>query len=163
MGDIFDAAFGISIHQVLFKIMEDASWHTFVSLTKQTRNMLVFNQSWQSFPRNVWMGVSVNRREDLHRIDDLRATDAAVKFVSFEPLYEDLKGVDLSGIQWVIVGAQRRPDLQPKFRWVERVVDEAERVGATVFLKNNLSLDALDAHSIPHFTRRQELPEAAKP
>lgn len=157
MGDIFDSAFSITFHTALFCIMIKASWHTFVVLTKQPQNI----PKELIVPRNVWLGVSVNCKADLWRIDRLRATSAALKFVSFEPLYEDLGAVDLSGIDWVIVGAQRRPDVQPEWKWLEPLLDEAERVGAPVFLKNNLSLVALDALSIPSFQRRQEIPVVA--
>lgn len=149
MGDIFDSAFGICMLQQLFEIMELASWHTFLCLTKQSRNMLTFNRNWQRFPVNVWMGVSVNNVRDIERIRDLQQTDALVKFVSFEPLFADLKGVDLSGIDWIIVGAQKRPDVQPKRAWVLDLEKVARAAGAKIFRKNNLS----------GFSRLQEIPE----
>jgi protein gp37 len=164
MGDLFDSAFSITFHQQLFEIMARASWHTFVVLTKQSQNMRTFveNWAWSDVPINVWLGVSVNRKEDLHRIDDLKVTSAVVKFVSFEPLYEDLGDVDLSGIDWVIIGAQRRPNMQPTFNAVKSVISQAQTDGAKVFLKNNLDLNGLNKwrdwgqRELPFL---QELPE----
>lgn len=156
MGDIFDAAFSINMNQLLFSKMEKAFWHTFVCLTKQSKNLLTFNQNWQSFPENIWMGVSVNRREDVHRIEDLKATDAKVKFVSFEPLYEEVTDLhhswlDLKGIDWIIIGAQKRPNLQPEQDWVSNLLSFAVTAGVKVFLKNNLAC-------IDQFGRLQEVP-----
>jgi protein gp37 len=85
-----------------------------------------------------------------------------VKFVSFEPLYEDLGDVDLSGIDWVIIGAQRRPNMQPTFNAVKSVISQAQTDGAKVFLKNNLDLNGLNKwrdwgqRELPFL---QELPE----
>jgi len=133
-GDIFDSNFSIVGNQQVFSIIEQATQHTFVSLTKQSKNMLMFNRNWQTFPSNLWLGVTVNRKEDLHRIEDLKLTDARIKFVSFEPLYEDLSDADLRGIDWIIVGAQTRPKLYPKYNWVLALLQKQ----LPVFLKNNL-------------------------
>jgi protein gp37 len=153
MGDLFDSAFNITVHQQLFGVMAQASWHTFLVLTKQSKNMLTFVDDWMSPPANAWLGVSVNRKQDLYRIDNLLATEAEVKFVSFEPLYEDLGPVDLSGIDWVIIGAQRRPTIQPEKNWVANLIMKGMDAGAAIFLKNNLAC-------INEFSRRlQEIPE----
>lgn len=61
-----------------------------------------------------------------------------MKFVSFEPLYEDLSFVDLQGIDWIIVGAQTRPNLQPRPEWVGSLALNASKSGIPVFMKNNL-------------------------
>jgi protein gp37 len=138
MGDLFDSGFDV-VHRELFRVMAKASWHTFLVLTKQSRNMRVFFEDCVKLPGNVWLGVSVNTRLDLLRIEDLKATDARVKFVSFEPLYEDLGDVDLQGIDWIVIGAQTRPDLQPRPEWVDRLALTANDAGVPVFVKNNLA------------------------
>jgi protein gp37 len=138
MGDMFDAAFSISLNQRIISIIEQAMQHTFLCLTKQSKNLLTFNDNWQAFPQNLWMGVTVNRKEDLHRIEDLKQTDAKVKFVSFEPLYEDLGTVDLREINWVIIGAQTRPKLLPQKEWVDQIDNQATLKNIPVFFKNNL-------------------------
>jgi protein gp37 len=140
MADPFDSGFGICSNQSLFDVMQKASWHRFLCLTKQSENMKVFARDWQVIPDNVCMGVSVNRVTDLHRIDDLREINAKVKCVSAEPLLEDLaRSIDLSGINWLIVGAQTRPNLQPDEKWVHDLINKAGFMGIPVFLKNNLS------------------------
>ena len=138
MGDLFDSAFSISFHLQLFGVMAEAYQHSFICLTKQSRNMLNFVENWSNVPRNVWLGVSVNRKEDLHRIDDLRAADAAVKFVSFEPLYEDLGIIDFEGIDWIIIGGQTRPEVLPDRSWVQTLMMQAREMEIPVFVKNNL-------------------------
>jgi protein gp37 len=136
-------------------VMRKTPQHTYVSLTKQARVMHSFGciPLLTCFPENVWLGVSVNLKADLWRIEELKRTNhAGLKFVSFEPLYEDLGAVDLSGIDWVIVGAQRRPTVQPKQEWVANLISVALRAGAKIFLKNNLAC-------IDQFGRLQEIPE----
>lgn len=137
-GDLFDSEFGIVANQQIFGIIEQAKQHTFVCLTKQSKNMLVFNQDWQVFPPNLWMGVTVNLEEDLCRIEDLKRTDAKIKFVSFEPLYEDLSDVNLEGIDWIIIGGQTRPKLLPSYPWVLGLIQKAKTHNLPVFIKNNL-------------------------
>ncbi len=139
MGDIFDACFGITVNKEIFYNIEKASWHHFLSLTKQSRNMLTFNENWQSFPKNLAMGVSVNRKADLYRLDNLRETDAVLKVGSFEPLYEDLGKVNLDKIGWVIIGAQTRPRLEPQVQWVTSLLKQADTKNIPVFIKKNYS------------------------
>lgn len=160
-GETFDKAFKDRsyIWFGLCGMMRQAAWHTFVVLTKQPQN--IPEDENFPIPSNLWLGVSVNRVCDLWRIEELKKRKAALKFVSFEPLYEDLGPVDLFGINWVIIGAQKRPDLQPKFAWVESLVKEARRVGAKVFLKNNLVLNADESTNLVccRLKRVQEIPE----
>ena len=87
----------------------------------------------------------MNRKADLWRIDGLRNIDVKVKFVSFEPLLENLgEDINLDGVSWVIVGAQTRPEKQPDHRWVASLTKQAMSRDIPVFLKNNLSDSALD-------------------
>ena len=139
MADPFDSEFEICPLQSFFSVMRNSSWHRFLCLTKQSENMKVFAEDWQAIPDNVCMGVSVNRKVDLHRIDDLREIDAKVKCVSTEPLLEDLApDINLEGINWLIIGAQTRPDLQPYEIWVHDLINKADALGIPIFLKNNL-------------------------
>jgi protein gp37 len=129
MGDVFSEG----INQIpIFDVIR-RSWHTFLVLTKQAQNL----PYWR-LPENLWLGVSVNRRADLWRIEKLKETHAAVKFVSFEPLYEDLDKIDLKSIDWIVIGAQTRPDYQPDGAWIDRLIIEAAVHKTAVFMKNNL-------------------------
>ncbi len=88
--------------------MAEASWHTFQVLTKRAERLeaVAGGLPW---PPNVWMGVSVEQEDYAFRIDHLRRTPAAVKFLSLEPLLGPLRGLDLRGIDWVIVGGESGP------------------------------------------------------
>lgn len=86
--------------------------------------------------RNVWLGVSVEDRERKGRIERLRATPAAVRFLSIEPLLEDLGEIDLTGIGWVIVGGESGPGARPfDLYWAQSIIDQCQRAGVACFVK----------------------------
>lgn len=138
MGDFYDDGISGWVRSRVYMTMENAPQHTFIVLTKQPENIDEY------LPQNLWVGVSVNRVEDLWRIGALKATDAVVKIVSFEPLLEDIASKcnydTLNGIDWIIIGAQTRPEVQPQQKWVDRLVGVADSTGnyVAVFFKNNL-------------------------
>lgn len=85
---------------------------------------------------NVWLGVSVEDRHCLDRIQELRATPAAVRWVSFEPLLEDVGDVDLCGIDWAVIGGETGSEARPfMLSWARRLVNQARRCGCAVFVK----------------------------
>ena len=85
---------------------------------------------------NVWMGVSVEDRARLARVDDLRATPAALRFLSLEPLLEDLGQIDLCGIDWVIVGGESGPRARPMHPdWARSLRDQCAAAGVPFFFK----------------------------
>lgn len=132
MGDLFD--FGaVPFNEGVLKIIRATPRHTFVLLTKQAQNLI-----WHHYPENVWLGVTINKREDLWRLSYLLRTDAKVKFISFEPLLEDISNINLSKVNWIIIGAQQRPDFQPEDKWVTNLMSIAKVHGIPVFLKDNL-------------------------
>jgi protein gp37 len=135
-GETFDGAMHPDWQDEILQMVEKCPQHTFIILTKQPQNI----PKWFDYeaPSNVWLGVSVNRKHDLWRIDALKKTMFNVKIVSFEPLYEYMGDIDLDGLQWVIIGAQTRPNLQPGSYWVRSLMNEAKRHNIPVFLKNNL-------------------------
>jgi protein gp37 len=88
---------------------------------------------------NVWLGVSVERRENLNRIDVLRATPAALRFLSLEPLLEDLGGLDLRGIDWVITGPESGVRARPMDEdWVRSLRDQCVAAGVAFFYKQKI-------------------------
>ena len=136
MSDTFDrdVVHHLSFHEMMVMI-EKCDWHTFIVLTKQPQNI----PGGLFAPNNLWIGVSINTVGDLWRLADLKArTNIKHKFVSFEPLYEDLTNANLSELEWIIIGAQTRPEKQPKPEWVESLVTQANEKKIPVFLKNNL-------------------------
>jgi protein gp37 len=119
----------------VFGIMERAHWHRFQVLTKRSERMadMRYRLPW---PDNVWMGVTVESALHLSRLDDLRSTDAAVKFCSIEPLLSAVPGLDLSGIDWVIVGGESGPGARPmKVEWARGIRDACRRQGVPFFFK----------------------------
>jgi len=143
MGDFYSEGIPAWVRASIYMRMEEAPWHTFIVLTKQPQNIDDY------LPENLWVGVSVNRKEDLWRIDTLRYVDASVRAVSFEPLYEDLSHANLDGIGWVIIGSQTRPLVRPEGDWVHGLMEKAHSKNVAVFLKDNLGWN----------WREQEYPE----
>jgi protein gp37 len=88
-------------------------------------------------PPNAWIGVSVeDRKYGLPRIDYLRTVPATVRFLSVEPLLEDIGEVDLTGIHWVIVGGESGPKARPmRQEWVESIQEQCEEQNAAFFFK----------------------------
>lgn len=122
------------IHKV-FDVMRRASWHTFQVLTKRSRRLLELDQliDW---PINVWMGVSVENCDLFFRIDHLRETNAHIKFLSLEPLLGPMPGLDLRGIDWVIVGGESGPGARPmQEEWVTNIRDQCQSAGVPFFFK----------------------------
>ena len=119
----------------VFEVMRRASWHTFQVLTKRAERLADFGTAFD-WPPNVWMGVSVETRKYLHRLDCLRQTGAKIRFASFEPLLESLGPVDLHGIQWAIVGGESGPGarrMEPD--WGLELRDQCVAAGVAFFFK----------------------------
>ena len=108
MSDLFHKDIPFAFIQRVFDVMGRANWHQYQILTKRSKRLLELDGqlSWQP---HIWMGVSVERQDYLSRIDDLRQTHAHTKFLSLEPLLGPLPNLDLSGIDWVIVGGESGP------------------------------------------------------
>jgi protein gp37 len=101
-----------------------------------------------SAPPNLWVGTSIEQRRHLDRLDALRTTDAAVRFVSFEPLLEDLGEFDLTGIHWVIAGAESdawRRARPMQLDWVRHIRDQCVATGVPFFFKQ----DAVHGRKLP--------------
>lgn len=99
------------------EVMQLARWHTFQVLTKRSnrlRRILDSKLEFASNAPNIWWGVSVeNKKHGLRRIVDLQESNAAIRFLSIEPLLEDLGELDLTKINWVIVGGESGPGAGP--------------------------------------------------
>jgi protein gp37 len=135
MSDLFHADVPTSFVQQVFSVMGRADWHQFQVLTKQSDRLLELAPQlpWE---RHIWMGVSVENHRFVHRIDHLRRTCTAVKFLSLEPLLGPLDDLDLSGIDWVIVGGESGPGARPMDpSWVTSIRDQCRRAGVAFFFK----------------------------
>jgi protein gp37 len=135
MSDLFHHEVPLEYIQRVFAIMRAASWHQFQVLTKRSGRLLAFSDKID-WPSNVWMGVSVESTEYAARIDHLRKTGARTKFLSLEPLLGPLEGLDLSGIDWVIVGGESGPGARPMAReWVTSIRNQCRKASVAFFFK----------------------------
>lgn len=135
MSDIFHREVPEEYIHKVFEVMRLANWHQFQILTKRSERMLELADRLDWAP-NIWMGVSVENRDMVHRIEDLRKTGAAVKFLSLEPLLGPIPNLKLEGIDWVIAGGESGPGarrMDPS--WVVGIRDQCQRSGVPFFFK----------------------------
>jgi protein gp37 len=122
------------IHRV-FSAMHQANWHQYQILTKRSDRLLSLNADIAWVP-HIWMGVSVENKDYTFRIDHLRRTGAHLKFLSLEPLLGPLPELDLSGIDWVIVGGESGPRARPiEATWVRDIRDQCLNQDVPFFFK----------------------------
>lgn len=134
MSDLFHPEVPVEFIQSVFDTMVRADWHTFQVLTKRSERLaeLAPRLPW---PNNVWMGVSVENQRWTSRIDDLRQVDAAVRFLSCEPLLGPLK-LQLYGIHWVIAGGESGRRARPmRPQWVRSIRDQCRANRVPFFFK----------------------------
>lgn len=122
------------------RVMRLANWHTYQVLTKRSermRDLLNGKLQFASRQPNIWWGVSVeNRKHGLPRIEHLREAPAHIRFLSIEPLLEDLGTFSLKGIRWVIVGGESGPRARPMAKeWVLSIRDLCESEHVPFFFK----------------------------
>lgn len=135
MSDLFHEEVPTPFIRKVFDSMRRASWHTFQILTKRSDRLRQLD-AMIDWPANVWMGVSVESKRYAFRIEHLRHTHAAVKFLSVEPLLGPLPGLNLLGIQWVIVGGESGPGARPITKeWVTDIRDQCVTAGVSFFFK----------------------------
>lgn len=135
MSDLFHKDVALEYIQRVFDVMRRAHWHRFQVLTKRADRLANLSPELD-WPQNVWMGVSVENANYIDRIDDLRRTNAAVKFLSLEPLLGPLQDLKLQGIDWVIVGGESGPGARPMDpTWVTDIRDQCAQAGVAFFFK----------------------------
>lgn len=135
MSDLFHEAVPDSYIRQIFDVMNACPQHTFQILTKRSARASSWEYGWAS---HIWMGVSVESPRAAFRLDDLRACPALVKFVSAEPLIADLGPVNLSGMNWVIVGGESGPNRRPMpHAWARNLRDRCVNGGIAYFFKQS--------------------------
>jgi protein gp37 len=140
MSDLFHKDVPDDYVESVCRVMERANWHTYQVLTKRSSRMRDMLQDRLRFAANlshIWWGVSVeNRAQGLVRIRHLQEAPAAVRFLSVEPLLEDLGEIDLQGIHWLIVGGESGAGARPMEKeWVLSLRDQCARVSVPFFFK----------------------------
>lgn len=136
MSDLFHERVSEAFIDRVFDVMREASWHTFQVLTKRAQRLANY-ASKHAVPDNVWLGVSVeNKRHGVPRIAQLQRAPAKTRFLSVEPLLEDVGALDLTGIEWVIVGGESGHGARPmKAEWVRDIRAQCEVQGVSFFFK----------------------------
>ena len=119
----------------IFAVIRDTPQHTYQILTKRAKRMAEYFKD-KEIPYNAWIGVTVENRQALSRIDSIRALKAKVKFLSCEPLLEDLGEMNLEGINWIIVGGESGVSARPMDeKWVESIRTQANKYSIPFFFK----------------------------
>lgn len=136
MSDLFHEKVPFAYIEQVFDVMRQAHQHTFQVLTKRAERMARFCRT-RVVPDNVWLGVSVeNRKQGMPRIDVLRRVNVRVRFLSIEPLLEDLGKLDLKDIQWIIVGGESGKKARPMQKaWVTNIKRQCDSAGIAFFFK----------------------------
>jgi protein gp37 len=136
MSDLFHERVPDTYIQRVFDVIRQTPQHTYQILTKRAERLPAFFSTHDA-PDNTWLGVSVeNRKHGLPRIEALRRVRSRIRFLSVEPLLEDLGDIDLHGIHWVIVGGESGPKARPmKQDWVVNIQRQCERQNVAFFFK----------------------------
>mgnify|MGYP001773561783 CR=1 FL=1 len=135
MSDLFHEQMPIGFLVEIFRVMRETPQHIYQVLTKRAERMVELLPFLQPWPKNVWIGVSVEAQKYTYRIDYLRQVPAQVRFLSCEPLLGPLE-LDLEGIHWVIVGGESGPKRRPVHPdWVRSIRDQCLREGIPFFFK----------------------------
>lgn len=130
------------LKRIVFEVIKLCHQDTFIFLTKNPARLA----NWSPFPDNCWVGVSAcNWLQFSNALGYLMSIEAKVKFISFEPLMQEIK-LDMMQkmlfpqvINWVIIGGWDRGKTQPKVEWIRGIIEAADRTGIPVFLKDNLT------------------------
>jgi protein gp37 len=135
MSDLFHEAVPAEFVAAVWAAMKATPQHTFQILTKRPDRMAEITAMLPVLD-NVWLGTSVESANYLARIDDLRRVNAAVRFISFEPLLGSVAGADLTGIHWVIVGGESGPRARPMSeQWVGEIEAACRKATTAFFFK----------------------------
>jgi protein gp37 len=140
MSDLFHEDIPNAYISTVAQVMVTADWHTYQVLTKRSdrlQQLLNSSLKFAATRRHIWWGVSVeDKRHGVPRIDHLRDAQVSVRFLSIEPLLEDLGTLNLTGIQWVIVGGESGPGARPmKKQWVTSIRDQCRQNKIPFFFK----------------------------
>ncbi|MBS3873118.1 MAG: phage Gp37/Gp68 family protein [Firmicutes bacterium] len=135
MSDLFHEDIPFRFIEQVFEVMNKAPMHTFQILTKRALRLAELAPQLNWTP-NIWQGVTVESSEHKYRVDALRTVASAVRFISFEPLLNDIGAVNLSGIQWSIVGGESGPGARPmESDWVLNLKEQCDQQVVPFYFK----------------------------
>lgn len=171
MSDLFHEEMPVEFLKQVFGKMNETPQHTYQILTKRSDLLNMYDHdgvtSWY-WTRNIWMGVSVEDTKVLHRIDHLRPSYAKTKFLSCEPLLEDIANhpdFDLRGIDWVIVGGESGHNPREcKLEWIENIVEKCIDQHIPVFVKQmgkvlakKMGMESLHGKDVREFPKHLQI------
>lgn len=141
MSDLFHEQSRIEFIAKCFDVMIKADWHQYQVLTKRSSKMLEFSELFEKYfdriiPSHIWMGVSIENSDYVWRIDDLRKVKCHTRFISFEPLLGSVGKIDLSGIDWAIIGGESGFGFrQVREEWIKEIIKQCKKQKVAVFFK----------------------------
>lgn len=141
MSDLFHEKSTMEFVAKCFDTMIKANWHIYQILTKRPTRMIEFSKLFYNYfgykiPPHIWMGTSVEDSDNVWRIDELRKVDCNIRFISFEPLIGSVGEVNLSEIQWVIIGGESGYGYRPvKKEWIIEIINQCKEQKVAVFFK----------------------------
>ena len=159
MGDFFDPEVEDDWRENVYEVMDKTCWHAYQVLTKQPISEPEFRPA---FPKNMWLGITIDGTSNYWEkpLDTLRKSSAAMKFISFEPILGDSFPEDLSGIDWVIIGAQTGPGAKEvNQQAVEKLVDLIMSNNIPLFVKPNIRLQ-IKQSSDSDWLLREDFPKS---
>ena len=171
MSDLFHADVPDDYIVLVARVMAEANWHTYQVLTKRSdrlRDLLQTKLSFAAELSHIWWGVSVeNRRHGIRRVEELRQADPEMAFLSVEPLLEEIGELDLTGIDWVIVGGESGAGARPmQAEWVTNIRKQCVQARVPFFFKQwggvrksktGRELDGQTFDEMPRITRNRVL------
>ncbi len=136
MSDLFQSGVSFSYIDQVMDVIKKTPQHTYQILTKRSQRMASYFEN-HAVPKNAWLGVSVeDKKYGKRRIKDLQSIDADTRFLSAEPLLEDLGELYLAGIHWVIVGGESGAGARPmREKWVLNIRDQCQKSDVKFFFK----------------------------
>lgn len=138
MTDMFHVKVPDFMIQSMFKVMKHFEKHQFLILTKRPDRMMRYSQK-NKIPDNVWLGTSIGLQKYAEpRLQALKDTVCKTRFISFEPLLGPIKDINLSGIDWMIIGGESGPNARPmEKQWVKDLIDIGRKYNTKIFFKQN--------------------------
>lgn len=136
MSDLFHKDVPFAFVDKVMEVIKETPWHRYQLLTKRAERMEEYFCT-RALPKNVWIGVTVEVKTSKQRIENLRAiANAPIRFLSCEPLLEDLGELDLTGIDWIIVGGESGRQARPmKEEWVKNIKRQCDEADKAFFFK----------------------------
>jgi protein gp37 len=165
MSDLYHEQIPDAYIQRVFGVMIDCPQHTFMVLTKRSARMARWPGPW---PTHIWQGVSIENRRELGRLDHLRACGAQVKFLSLEPLLEDLGKINLNGVSWIICGGESGPGYRTmEHAWARSILEQCLDAGVPMWFKQSAAIRTEMGTALRHeddtYWTWQQLPGDVRP